>query len=126
MASRYFLGSVAVSIFIAFPRLERHLEGDQLAVPEAHGAQEFLGLGLARVDQRAQGLGPGRAEMRRQRLEQLAPESFAALRGIDAEALDPAARFLEPELAAAHVAQHEPDNLAVHLGHAEASGSRRR
>ena len=44
------------------------------------------------------------------------PTPFSRAR-VDAEELHPAGRLLETELTAAHLAQHEPDDLAGHLGH---------
>ena len=35
---------------------------------------------------------------------------------VDAEALDPAARLLDAELAGTHVSQHEPDQTPFYLG----------
>src|SRR5204863_6772365 len=44
-------------------------------------------------------------------------ELLAAKVGIDSEALDPAARLLQPEFARAHVRQHETHQASLGFGH---------
>src|SRR4030095_8402797 len=55
-------------------------------------------------------------------LEQPPAQVTAAVVGMDPEALDPAARFLEPELPRAQVGEHEPDESPVVLRHLGGAG----
>src|SRR5215831_16596477 len=49
--------------------------------------------------------------------EHLPPQIPPSVVGIDPEALDPAARLLDSELAGLHLAEHEPHHFAFDLGH---------
>src|SRR5688572_1235026 len=57
-----------------------------------------------------------------QGVEKMPAHAAPAMGGVDPEALDPAAALLEPEFAAADVAEHEADDLAADLGHPRALG----
>src|SRR5262249_29874410 len=89
---------------------------------EADGLQETGHAGVGRVDQRAHALRPARLEVRADGVEHAAAQVLAAMVGVDAETLDPAARLVEPELAGAQVAEHEAHDLAGVLGHLRGAG----
>src|SRR3989442_4503481 len=97
-------------------RLKALLERGDRRLREAHGGDERRDVLVARGDHRAGYVGAVLLEVTEQRLDQPASDALLPRRRIDAEELDPARRFVEAELAAADLAEHEADDAAVDLG----------
>src|SRR6267378_1107020 len=95
------------------PLLERgHRRGREAATPD-----ERVDVLVLAPHHRPRDVRALRLETRQQRLDERATDALLTRLWIDAEELDPAGRLLEPELAAAHLAEHEANDLAADLRH---------
>src|SRR5207302_49470 len=70
-----------------------------------------------RGDHGARDMRAARPEVGEERVDEPAPDPLLARRRIYAEELDPPGGLLEPELASADLAEHEPDDAAIEVGH---------
>src|SRR4029077_9446693 len=91
--------------------LERPLERPQPRRREAERAEEAADLLHVAVDQGADVPRAQLPEVLEHRLRHAPADRLAAMGGIDPQHLDPAGGLVEAELARAHLAEHEPDDL---------------
>src|SRR3979490_864154 len=84
---------------------------------ESHRGDEAGDVGVLRPPHRARDMRAAFLESREERVGEPAADATLARGGIDAEELEPAGRFLHPELATADLAEHEADDLAIDPRH---------
>src|SRR5262245_33883336 len=118
-ASWYGFGRFVVLTLIVSSSLrssDRAGEGSKARRREPQGAEEAGQLLARLVDQGAHDPGAALPEVLQESVRHPAADRAAARVGIDAQHLDPPRRLLEPELAGAHLAEHESDDAPVQLG----------